>query len=66
MSDRDVVLSIIVNAIQLETQLAHEQSLSPSVEGSLSPEDRARIARTILSALSEQGFQVTRLPSEAR
>jgi len=66
MNDEDVALSIIVNAIQLGTQRSPGQDGSESAENGLAPDDIRRIATTILTALAEQGFQVTRAPSEPR
>ncbi len=64
MKDQDMVLSIIVNAIQFHLQHARMDSGEPG--GVLSPEQRVDLARTILAALSEQGFEFTRAPSEPR
>jgi hypothetical protein len=64
MKDQDMVLSIIVNAIQFVLQ--HARKGSGESGDLISPEERVDIARAILAALSEQGFQVTRAPSEPR
>jgi hypothetical protein len=64
MKDQDMVLSIIVNAIQFALQHARKDSGEPG--DVLSPEERVELARAILAALSEQGFEFTRAPSEPR
>jgi len=64
MKDQDMVLSIIVDAIQFALQ--HTQKISSQPGDVLSPEERVDLARAILAALSEQGFEVTRAPSEPR
>jgi len=64
MKDQDMVLSIIANAIQFALQ--HAQKGSGESRAVISPEERVAIARAILAALSEQGFEVTRAPSEPR
>jgi hypothetical protein len=64
MKDQEMVLSIIGNAIQFTLQHAQRASSHPG--SVISPEERVDIARAILTALSEQGFQVTRAPSEPR
>jgi hypothetical protein len=64
MKNQDMVLSIIVNAIQFALQHARKASGRPG--DVISPEERVDIARAILAALSEQGFEVTRAPSEPR
>ena len=64
MKDQDVVLSIIVNAIQFALQ--HGQKASGRPADVLSSQERVGIARAVLAALSEQGFEVTRAPSEPR
>lgn len=66
MSDHDVALSIIVDAIQFEMQRSGERSGPADAGGGLAVDDRVRIASAILTALTEQGFQVTRLRSEPR
>jgi len=64
MKDQDMVLSIIVNAIQFVLQHARKDSGGPG--DVISPEERMDLARAILASLSEQGFEVTRAPSEPR
>jgi hypothetical protein len=64
MKDQDLVLSIIVNAIQFALQ--HSRKTSEQPGDVISPEERVSIARAVLTALSEQGFEVTRAPSEPR
>jgi hypothetical protein len=64
MKDQEMVLSIIVNAIQFALQ--HTQKGSGQPGDVLSPEERVDIARAVSTALSEQGFEVTRAPSEPR
>jgi hypothetical protein len=64
MKDQDMVLSIILNAIQFALQ--HSQTASGRPGGVISSEEQVSIARAVLAALSEQGFQVTRAPSEPR
>jgi hypothetical protein len=66
MNDENVVLSIIVNAIQFETQHSSGHDGSEAAKNDLDLDATRRIARTILAALAEQGFQVTRTPSEPR
>lgn len=66
MNDENVALSIIVNAIQLETQHSSSRDGSEAGGYGLDLDAIQRIARTILTALAEQGFQVTRAPSEPR
>jgi hypothetical protein len=61
---QEMVLSIIVNAIQFALQPSQKASGQPG-EVILS-EEQVSIARAVLAALSEQGFQVTRAPSEPR
>ena len=61
---QEMVLSIIVNAIQFALQPSQKASGQPG-EVILS-EEQVSIARAVLTALSEQGFQVTRVPSEPR
>ena len=61
---QEMVLSIIVNAIQFALQPSQKASGQPG-EVILS-EEQVSIARAVLAALSEQGFQVTRVPSEPR
>ena len=58
------VLSIIVNAIQFALQ--HSQKAPGQPRDVISSEEQVSIARAILAAFSEQGFQVTRAPSEPR
>ena len=60
MKDQEMVLSIIVNAIPFALQ--HSQKASSQPGNVISSEEQVSIAR----ALSEQGFQVTRAPSEPR
>lgn len=62
MQDQEMVLSIIVDAIQFTLQ--HAQKASGHLGAVLSPEERVSIARGVLTALSEQGFQVARAQSE--
>ena len=57
-------LSIIVNAIQFALQ--HSQKAPGQPRDVISSEEQVSIARAILAAFSEQGFQVTRAPSEPR
>jgi isopropylmalate/homocitrate/citramalate synthase len=64
MKDQETVLSIIVNAIQFALQHSQETSGQPS--DIISSEEQVFIARAVLAAISEQGFQVTRVPSEPR
>ena len=64
MKDQEMVLSIIVNAIQFALQ--HSQKTSGQPSDIISSEEQVSIARAVLAALSEQGFQVTRAPSEPR
>jgi hypothetical protein len=64
MKDQEMVLSIIVNAIQFALQ--HTQKGSGQPGDVLSREERVDIARAVSTALSEQGFEVTRAPSEPR
>ena len=64
MKDQDMVLSIIVNAIQFALQQARKDSGGPG--DVIPPEERVELARAILAALSEQGFEVTRAPLEPR
>ena len=64
MKDQEMVLSIIVNAIQFALQ--HSQKASGRPGDVISSEEQVSIARAILAAFSEQGFQVTRAPSEPR
>lgn len=64
MKDQDMVLSIIVNAIEFALQ--HARKASGQAGDIIAPEERVDIARAILTALSEQGFQVARAPSEPR
>jgi hypothetical protein len=64
MKDEDMVLSIIVNAIQFALQRIPKASSQPG--DVLSAEERVAIARAIVTALSEQGFQLSRAPSEPR
>jgi hypothetical protein len=64
MKDQEMVLSIIGNAIQFTLQQSQKASGHPG--SVISPEEREEIARAILTALSEQGFQVTWAPSESR
>jgi hypothetical protein len=61
---QEMVLSIIVNAIQFALQ--HSQKASGPPGDVISSEEQVSIARAVLAALSEQGFQVTRAPSEPR
>jgi hypothetical protein len=61
---QEMVLSIIVNAIQFALQPSQKASGQPG-EVILS-EEQVSIARAVIAALSEQGFQVTRVPSEPR
>jgi hypothetical protein len=64
MKDQEIVLSIVVNAIQFALERAQKASGQPV--DIISAEERVDIARAILAALSEQGFEVTRAPSEPR
>jgi hypothetical protein len=64
MKDQDLVLSIIVNAIQFTLRQSRKAPGHPG--DAISPEERVFIARAVLTALSEQGFEVTRAPSEPR
>ncbi|WP_445504343.1 hypothetical protein [Microvirga sp. G4-2] len=64
MKDQDMVLSIIVNAIQFALQHTQKASDNPGVV--LSTEERVAVAGAILTALSEQGFHVARAPPEPR
>ena len=64
MKDQEIVHSIIVNAIQFAME--HAQKASGQPGNIISPEERVGIARAIFAALSEQGFEVTRTPSEPR
>jgi hypothetical protein len=64
MKDQEMVLSIIVNAIQFALQHSHKASGQPGEV--ISSEEQVSIARSGLAALSEQGFQVTRARSEPR
>jgi hypothetical protein len=64
MKDQEMVLSIIVNAIPFALQ--HSQKASSQPGNFISSEEQVSIARAVLAALSEQGFQVTRAPSELR
>jgi hypothetical protein len=61
---QEMVLSIIVNAIQFALQ--HSQKASGPPGDVISSEEHVSIARAVLAAVSEQGFQVTRAPSEPR
>jgi hypothetical protein len=61
---QEMVLSIIVNAIQFALQPSQKASGQPGEV--ISSEEQVSIARAVLAALSEQGFQVTRVPSEPR
>jgi hypothetical protein len=64
MKDQEIVLSIIVNAIHFALQHAQK---APNHPGAVtSTEERVDIARAILTALSEQGFEITRAPSQPR
>ena len=64
MKDQEMVLSIIVNAIQFTLQHAQK---APNQPGAVtSTEERVNLARAILTALSEQGFEITRAPSQPR
>ncbi|MCB8821306.1 hypothetical protein [Microvirga rosea] len=64
MKDQDMVLSIIVNAIQFALQHAQKAPNQPGAV--ISTEERVDLARAILTALSEQGFEITRAPSQPR
>ena len=64
MKDQEMVLSIIVNAIQFALQ--HSQKAPGQPRDVISSEEQVSIARAILAAFSEQGFKVTRAPSEPR
>ena len=64
MKDQEMVLSIVVNAIQFALQHSQKASVQPG--DIISSEEQVYIARAVLTALSEQGFQVTRAPSEPR
>ena len=64
MKDQAMVLSIIVNAIQFALQHARKDSGEPG--DVISPEERMDLARAILTALSEQGFEITRALSQPR
>jgi hypothetical protein len=64
MKDQEMVLSIIADAIQFALQ--HTQKASGQPGDVIAPEERVSIARAVLTALSEQGFEVTRVPSEPR
>jgi hypothetical protein len=64
MKDHDMVLSIIVNAIQFALQ--HVQKAPNHPGAVISTEERVDLARAILTALSEQGFEITRAPSQPR
>jgi hypothetical protein len=64
MKDQETVLSIIVNAIHFALQHARKDSGEPG--DVLSPEERVDLATAVLTALSEQGFEVARAPSEPR
>jgi hypothetical protein len=64
MKAQEMVHSIIVNAIQFALQPSQKASGQPG-EVILS-EEQVSIARAVIAALSEQGFQVTRVPSEPR
>jgi len=61
---QEMVLSIIVNAIQSALQPSQKASGQPG-EVILS-EEQVSIARAVLAALSEQGLEITRVPSEPR
>jgi hypothetical protein len=64
MKDQEMVLSIIVDAIQFALQ--HTQKISGQPGDVISPEERVSIARAILAAFCEQGLEITRVPSEPR
>lgn len=64
MNDQDLVLSIIVNAMQFTLQ--HSQNAPGHPVDVISPDERVSLARAILTALSVQGFEVTGARSEPR
>ncbi len=64
MKDQEMVLSIIVNAIQFALQ--HSQKASGQPGDIIRSEEQVYIAIAVITAPSEQGFQVTRAPSEPR
>ncbi|MBM6595071.1 hypothetical protein [Microvirga pudoricolor] len=60
MKHQDMGHTIIVNAIQFALQQARNESGGPG--DVIPPEERVNLARAILAALSEQGFEATRAP----
>jgi len=64
MKDQEIVISIIVNAIQFTLQ--HAQKAPNQPDAVISTEERVEIARAILTELSEQGFEITRASSQPR
>jgi len=54
MKDQEMVLSIVVNAIQFALQ--HSQKAPGQPRDVISSEEQVSIARAILAAFSEQGF----------